>query len=113
VEPGAFWPLAVVDAVAEAPPPAAVDEGVADRTPDAVDAVAPAVDEPAVLDTEAAVVAAGWLAARAPMMANIPEVLSPAVRTRAAAALWRRRLIGRAPALRAGRGSGASSSAAR
>jgi hypothetical protein len=31
--------------------------------------------------------AIGWLAARVPMMANMPDVLSPAVSTRAAAAL--------------------------
>jgi hypothetical protein len=58
---------------------------VADRTPD-VDAVVPAVE--ASDDDDVVVVdAIGWLAARVPMMANIPDVLSPAVNTRAAAAL--------------------------
>jgi hypothetical protein len=101
-----------VDAVVElVAPPAAVDEGVADRVPADVEAVVPAVEESDVL--LAAAVATGWLAASAPTMANMPEVLRPAVRTRAAAALWRRRLTGRAPAVRAGRGDGASSSGAR
>jgi hypothetical protein len=92
-------------------PPTAVDDGVADRTPEEVDAVVPAVDASAL---EAAVVVTGWLAASVPIMANMPDVLRPAVRTRAAAALWpRRRWIGRDPAVRAGRGAGASSAASR
>jgi hypothetical protein len=67
-----------------------VDEGVADRAPVGVGAVVAAVE--ASDDEEVVVVdGSGWLAARVPMMANIPEVLSPAVRIRAAAALWRRR----------------------
>jgi hypothetical protein len=72
-------------AVEPAGAPAAVEEGVAERTPD-VDAVVPAVE--ASDDEDVVVVdAIGWLAARVPMMANIPDVLSPAVSTRAAAAL--------------------------
>ncbi len=73
--------------------PAAVDEGVADRAPPDVEAVVPAVD---AFELEVVVVvdADGWLAARLPMMANIPDVLSPAVSTRAAAALWPRRRAG-------------------
>jgi hypothetical protein len=67
-----------------------VDEGVADRGPVGAGAVVAAVE--ASDDWEVVVVdRSGWLAARVPMMANIPEVLSPAVRIRAPAALWRQR----------------------
>ena len=48
-----------------------------------------AANHPMASDDDDVVVvdAIGWLAARVPMMANIPDVLSPAVNTRAAAAL--------------------------
>jgi len=85
---------AVVDAVvAPGWPPAAVEDGVADNAPPSEVAVGPAV-EVLVFDVDAAVVVTGWLAASVPMMANMPEVLSPAVSTRAAAALCPRRRLG-------------------